>query len=142
VLTAAPVVRGAAQALNGQQQLVDGRHGHLTCVSEHPRFFGAVRPAIHGSEELGAAKVALLGQTVSENLFGAGDPVGQTIRIKNVPFRVVRIARAEGPIPFWADQDDVILMPLSTAKFRVLGASHASSRAVGWSWPSEGTGPG
>lgn len=63
-----------------------------------------------------ANKVALLGETVAANLFGGADPIGQTIRIKHVPFTVVGVLERKGQSPTGQDQDDVVLMPISTAK--------------------------
>ena len=79
----------------------------------------------------GAAKVALLGKTVANNLFGDADPVGQIIRIKNVPFTVVGELVPKGQSPSGQDQDDVILIPISTAKRKVTGTSQANARSVG-----------
>mgnify|MGYP003694681187 CR=1 FL=1 len=72
------------------------------------------------------------GQTAAQNLFGDADPLGQVIRIKKVPFTVDRAARSQGPDDSWGqDQDDSILIPLSTAKTKVAGRSQANARAVG-----------
>jgi ABC-type antimicrobial peptide transport system permease subunit len=74
-------------------------------------------------DEATAQRVAVLGQTVVQNLFGLGvDPVGETIRIRDVPFRVVGSLSAKGQTAFGQDQDDVVLMPFSTAERRTLGA--------------------
>src|SRR5262249_15387659 len=79
-----------------------------------------------------AAKVAVLGETVWSSLFGDADPVGQTIRIKKVPFTVVGVLEAKGQSSFGQDQDDVILMPISTAKKKVLGrATQSNPPSVG-----------
>ena len=78
-----------------------------------------------------AAKVALLGKTVIDNLFGGEDPVGKMIRIKSVPFTVVGTLVPKGQSPTGQDQDDIILMPISTAKKKVIGSSQANSAAVG-----------
>jgi putative ABC transport system permease protein len=78
-----------------------------------------------------ASKVALLGKTVSDNLFGGADPVGQVIRIKRVPFTVVGTLVPKGQSPTGQDQDDIIIMPVSTAKKKVIGASQANAAAVG-----------
>ena len=88
-----------------------------------------------------AAKVALLGWTVAQNLFGGADPVGQTIRIKNVPFLVDGVLSAKGQTPTGQDQDDLILVPISTAKRNVTGASQANAGAVG-SIMVQAAGPG
>jgi putative ABC transport system permease protein len=79
----------------------------------------------------GATKVALVGRTVVENLFWGTDPVGQIVRIKKVPFTVLGVLSPKGQSPGGQDQDDIILLPISTAKKKVLGVSQANARAVG-----------
>jgi putative ABC transport system permease protein len=67
-------------------------------------------------------KVAILGQTVIKELFGEGaSPLGSRIRIKNVPFTVIGILEEKGQASFGQDQDDVIFIPISTARLRVAG---------------------
>ncbi|HLA81604.1 MAG TPA: FtsX-like permease family protein, partial [Thermoleophilia bacterium] len=84
------------------------------------------------SEDVDAStKMAVLGATVAENLFGGSDPVGQIIRIKKVPFTVVGLLDRKGQSAWGQDQDDLILIPLSTAKKKVLGQTLANKRAVG-----------
>jgi putative ABC transport system permease protein len=83
-----------------------------------------------GSELTGSAKVALIGQTVARELFGDADPMEQTIRIKNVPFTVIGVLRRKGQSMMGQDQDDVIMVPLSTARNRLLGASQGKLRQV------------
>jgi len=78
----------------------------------------------------GITKVALLGKTVVDNLFGNIDPIGQPIRIKNVPFLVVGVLSPKGQSPTGQDQDDVILLPISTAKRKVIGLNSANADAV------------
>jgi putative ABC transport system permease protein len=78
-----------------------------------------------------AAKVAVLGETVAENLFGDSDPTGQVVIIKNVPFTVAGVLTPKGQSPTGQDQDDVILLPISTAMQKVLGANRANAQAVG-----------
>jgi putative ABC transport system permease protein len=78
-----------------------------------------------------AAKVAVLGETVAGNLFGDSDPTGQAVIIKNVPFTVVGVLTPKGQSPTGQDQDDVILLPISTAMQKVLGANKANAQAVG-----------
>ncbi|MDE3198847.1 MAG: ABC transporter permease [Acidobacteriota bacterium] len=78
-----------------------------------------------------ASKVALLGKTVVDNLFGTENPVGQIIRIKSVPFTVIGTLAPKGQSPTGQDQDDVVLIPISTAKKKVIGSSQANFAAVG-----------
>ena len=73
-------------------------------------------------DQAAANPVALIGQTIVENLFAAGeDPIGATIRVKNVPFEVIGVLGRKGMTTWGQDQDDVILMPFSTAERRTLG---------------------
>jgi putative ABC transport system permease protein len=65
--------------------------------------------------------VALLGQTVVDNLFGEQSPVGQTIRIKNVPFTVIGVLSIKGQSAQGQDQDDVIYIPVTTAQKKLFG---------------------
>lgn len=75
-----------------------------------------------------AARVALLGQTVVDNLFEEGEePVGAVIRIKNVPFRVVGVLTAKGQSAQGSDQDDVIFVPFTTAERKVFGTMFLGS---------------
>jgi ABC-type antimicrobial peptide transport system permease subunit len=74
-------------------------------------------------DEETAARVAVLGQTVADKLFGLGqNPVGAILRIKDVPFRVIGVLAAKGQTLWGQDQDDVVVIPYSTAERRVLGA--------------------
>ena len=78
-----------------------------------------------------AARVALVGQTIVENLFDPGEePVGAVIRIKNVPFRVIGVLAPKGQSSQGSDQDDVIFIPFSTAERKVFGTSFIGSVAA------------
>jgi len=68
-----------------------------------------------------ATKVALLGQTVVDNLFGDQDPVGHAIRIKNLPFTVVGVLAPKGQDAQGRDQDDTIMIPITTAQKKLFG---------------------
>ncbi|OHB68949.1 MAG: hypothetical protein A2V70_09710 [Planctomycetes bacterium RBG_13_63_9] len=70
-------------------------------------------------EDRASRRVAVLGPTAVENLFGNSDPVGQTIRIGRVPFEVIGVTRPKGVDPNGLDQDDVILVPLGAAMRRL-----------------------
>ncbi|GBD25900.1 Macrolide export ATP-binding/permease protein MacB [bacterium HR30] len=79
------------------------------------RFFTA-------QEEEGAARVAVIGQTVVDQLFGVGqDPIGAIIRVRNVAFEVIGVLEAKGQTTWGQDQDDVLVLPFSTAEKRVFG---------------------
>jgi putative ABC transport system permease protein len=68
-----------------------------------------------------ANKVVLIGQTTAENIFGDDDPVGQIVRIKNAPFTIVGLLERKGSMPWGGDQDDVILVPYTSAMKRMTG---------------------
>lgn len=70
-----------------------------------------------------ANNVCVLGQTVKEQLFGAAEPIGQVIRIKNLPFTVVGTLQAKGQSSTGYDQDDLVVVPYTTAMQKLLGMS-------------------
>ena len=70
-----------------------------------------------------AAKVAILGQTVVNELFGDVDPLGRTVRIKGIPFRVIGVLEQRGQSGMGQDQDDEVFIPISTAQKKVMGVS-------------------
>jgi len=69
-------------------------------------------------------KVAILGQTVARSLFKDEPALGARIRIKNVPFRIIGILESKGQASFGRDQDDIVLIPISTARMRVSGRTN------------------
>ena len=79
--------------------------------------------AIDQAQVDSAAKVVLLGQTVARTLFGDADPVGETVRIRRVPHTVIGVLDRKGQSMIGQDQDDVVLIPISTARKRVLGGT-------------------
>ena len=71
---------------------------------------------------IGAGKVAIIGQTVARELFGESDPVDQIIRVRGVPFTVIGLLEKKGQSMMGQDQDDIVIMPLSTARNKIFGA--------------------
>ncbi len=131
VQAAAPVSRGGAQVVYGNNnwgtQVMGSTPDYLTIrdlAVESGRAFTT-------ADVDAAAKVALLGKTVSDTLFNGEDPVGKVIRIKKVPFTVVGTLASKGQSPTGQDQDDIILAPISTVKKKVIGASLANAASVG-----------
>jgi putative ABC transport system permease protein len=130
VALAAPVVRGGAQVVYGNSNWATIIFG-VTPDYLHIRDITVARGEEFSQSDVdGANKVALLGKTVADNLFGGADPVGETIRIKNVPFSVAGVLTAKGQSSTGQDQDDLILLPISSAKRRVLGFNPANADAV------------
>jgi putative ABC transport system permease protein len=81
-------------------------------------------------EVAGADKVVLLGRTVATNLFGSGNPVGEVVRVGQVPLTVVGLLAVKGPNAKGQDQDDVILLPITTVTKRVIGPQWTTEGAV------------
>jgi putative ABC transport system permease protein len=131
VLVAAPSVRGTSQVVYGNLNWATVIQGVTPDYFEARDWPVTDGRAISPEDVDGATKVALLGQTTALNLFGESEPLGQIIRIKKVPFTVVGVLSRKGQNSWGQDQDDVILMPISTAKKKVLGVSQANPRAVG-----------
>ena len=133
-----PAVSAVAPTVRGGAQLMFGNSNWATSIQGTTPDYLAIRDlsvangrAFTDQDVESAAKVALLGPTVAKNLFGDGDPVGQVIRIKNAPFTVSGVLAAKGQSPTGQDQDDVVIVPISTAKREVTGASRANARSVG-----------
>ncbi len=130
VARAAPVVRGGAQVV------YENNNWATIIYGTTPDFLGIRDVAVAEGAPFtqqdvdSANKVALLGPTVATNLFGDLDPVGKSIRIKNVPFTVAGVLARKGQSASGHDQDDLILTPISTAKRKVLGIKSANADAV------------
>jgi len=131
VEVAAPTMRGGVQVVFGNSNWSTALQG-VTPEYFQARDWGAVAGRLLTPDDVDAAsKVVVLGQTVAENLFGGTDPLEQTVRIKAVPFTVVGVLARKGQSTRGEDQDDTLMIPLSTAKRKVLGVSQANARSVG-----------
>jgi putative ABC transport system permease protein len=124
-----PGVRFVAPRLHTTGQVVTEDQNWATMITGTTPEFFEIRnwPIRLGSgitpEDTDAgAKVTVLGETVAANLFGASaDPVGQSVRIQNVPFRVVGVAERKGQSPGGSDYDDVVYVPVSTFLAKIQG---------------------
>ena len=132
-----PEVDAAAPSNRGGAQVVVGNVNWATQIyGITPDYFVVRNWSLEAgrmfepAELSGSGKVALVGQTVARELFGDADPMDQTIRIKNVPFTVIGILNRKGQSMTGQDQDDVIMVPLSTARNRLLGATQGKLRQV------------
>ncbi len=130
VQATAPSMRGSAQVVYGNLNWATGIQG-VTADYAEVREWGVANGRFFTPEDVdGATKVALLGQTTAQNLFGDTDPIGQIVRIKKVPFTIIGVLERKGQNSWGQDQDDVALVPLSTEK-KLLGVSQANARSVG-----------
>ena len=127
---AVPIVRGGAQVVYSNNNWATIIYGTTPGYLQVRDLSVASGSPFSQQDVDSANKVALLGETVVTNLFGDIDPVGQSIRIKNVPFTVVGVLEPKGQSPTGQDQDDVIVLPISTAKRKVIGIKSANADAV------------
>ncbi len=128
ILTEVPSIKYVAPNLSGVAQVVYGNQNWSTGITGTTPEILDIRdwPVASGrsftqQEVDGTARVCLLGVTVVENLFGGIDPVGQIVRIKNVPFVVVGVLTSKGQSTWGQDQDDTVIIPLTTAQKRLFG---------------------
>ncbi len=128
VTDVSPVVQKSSQVIAGNQ------NWHTMVVGGLTQYFSIRNLTIgkgnmfSASDERTAAKVCVIGLTVSENLFGVnGDPVGQFIRINSIPFKVIGVLERKGQNSFGQDQDDIIIAPFSTVQKRMLSTIYLNS---------------
>ena len=133
-----PEVEAVAPTYRGSAQVVFGNANWATQVfGITPDYFTVRNWTLESgrmfepAEMSGAGKVALIGQTVARELFGDADPMDQTIRIKNVPVTIIGVLGRKGQNMTGNDQDDVIMVPLSTARNRIVGVEPGKPRQVG-----------
>jgi len=124
-----PSVRVAAPSLRSTAQLVyEDQNWSTSVTGTTPEYFEirswrmSKGAAFTQSDIDGSTKVAVLGQTVVTNLFGASaDPVGQVFRIRNIPFQVVGVLERKGQSPMGQDYDDTVVIPSSTFQSKIQG---------------------
>jgi putative ABC transport system permease protein len=132
-----PAVQAAAPTWGSTRQvvhhylnwgtLIQGMTPEWLEVKEWPLAEG--RP-ISADDLRSAAKVALVGQTAAQNLFGDESPIGLTIRIDRVPFTVIGVLDRKGQNTWGHDQDDTVMVPLSTARQKLFGRIRGKARAI------------
>ena len=131
VAVAAPQVRGSGQIIFGNKNWSTAIYG-VTPEYKQARDWEIKAGRWFNHDEVrSAAKVALIGETLVENLFEPDEnPIGQIIRVKRVPFTIVGTLVPKGETPRGNDMDDTIFIPLSTAKKRIVGGRRLSGRLV------------
>ena len=130
VQVAAPVVRGSGQLIYGNQNwstVITGVTPEFQIAKEWQMEKGRW---FSNSEVKSSSKVALIGETIVENMFQGIDPVGEIIRVKRVPFKIIGVLAPKGETTRGTDQDDIVIVPLSTAKKRLLGGRKLKGKLV------------
>lgn len=127
VANVAPISTGSGQAVFG------GNNWSTTITGTSPAYLD-IRSweledgfVFSASDMRSATRVALIGKTVVDNIFGDIDPIGKTIRIKQNPFIVIGVLKSKGQSLDGRDQDDTIVIPLTTAQRKILGNQFAGS---------------
>ncbi len=128
ILRECPAIVAAAPGTQATVQVVYGNDNWSTRVTgTEPQFFDIKVWTFQEGGPFGQAdvesadNVAVIGETVRKNLFGATDPLGQTIRINNLPFKVVGVLDLKGTSPMGDDQDDTIVLPVTTVQKKLNG---------------------
>ena len=127
VANVAPISTGSGQAVFGSNNWstsITGTSPSYLDIRSWELEDGFVFSA---SDMRSATRVALVGKTVVDNIFGDIDPIGKTIRIKQNPFIVLGVLKSKGQSLDGRDQDDTIVIPLTTAQRKILGNQFAGS---------------
>ena len=127
VQSVAPIHMGSAQMVYGSNNWNTSVFGVTPSYLDVRDWAVAEGLPFTDSDVRSATRVALLGRTTADNLFGDDDPVGKTLRIRNSPYVVVGILAKKGQSLDGRDQDDTVLVPLSTAQRKLFGTSFVGS---------------
>lgn len=130
----APAVHAISPNLRANRQVIYGNQNWFTEIWGGNTDFFKIRDWRLNSGELfteqdirGATKVCVIGQTVVDNLFPNQDPVGQTIRIGKLPFKVLGTLSPKGQNAMGRDQDDIIIAPYTTVQRKLMGVDYIGS---------------
>jgi ABC-type antimicrobial peptide transport system permease subunit len=137
--TAAPIVRARTQVVYGNRNWVPPTIYGTTAAFLDVRDWANLAEGEPFSDRdvLNANKVCLLGQTLVTQLFQGESPIGKEVRIKNVLFRVVGVLSSKGANMMGSDQDDIVLAPWTSIKYRVTGSTLTTANQSTSSGPSD-----
>ena len=121
-------------SVSKQYQLVAGNQNWTTTVYGVTPEYMAIKNLTVGSGSFitqpqisSRTRVAVIGATVASNLFGDANPTGQAIRINNAPYQVIGVLDSKGQSSMGQDQDDIVLVPLTTAQERLIGITYINT---------------
>lgn len=127
------VVAVSGEVRDRNQVLANGRNWNTQVMGESPEYLSirawdlATGSMFTEADVRGAAKVCIVGKTVADELFNGEDPIGQTLRIRDIPFKVLGVLQSKGVNFFGQDQDDTVVIPYTSAMRRVSGRDFLSS---------------
>ena len=131
VQVAAPVSRTGAQVVAGNANWSTSIFGTSNDYLEARDWTLESGRLFEAAETAGSAKVAIIGQTTARELFGDADPLEQVIRVKKVPVTIVGLLAKKGQNANGQDQDDMVMVPISTFRNRIQGGSGGKARRIG-----------
>ncbi len=121
----AGVVAVSSETRDRSQVLANGLNWNTTIYGESPDFpsirsWGVSEGTMFTESDVrSAAKVAVIGQTIADQIFPGSAPIGQTLRIRNIPFKVIGVLNSKGFNYFGTDQDDAVVIPFTSAMRRI-----------------------
>ena len=128
IIAVSPEVRSGGQAVFSNKNWPTSMFGSNVEYLSIKKISVQSGRMFNDNEIKSLAKVCLIGQTVVENLFGKGaDPIGQSVRFKNIPFKIIGVLSEKGNNSFGQDQDDLLLAPYSTVQRRILSIEYVSA---------------
>jgi putative ABC transport system permease protein len=136
-----PSVKAASPSIRANGQLIYGNQNWVASggISGTNQKFPDIRlwPIASGEGDFftegdvrTAARVCVIGKTVQDNLFSGSDPVGQTMRIRNLPFRVIGVLTVKGQNQYGQDQDDTVIVPYTTVQKKMLSITWIQSAMI------------
>jgi putative ABC transport system permease protein len=137
------VVAVSCEVRDRQQVMANGLNWNTQVMGESPDYLGIRAWGLETGEMFteadvnGASKVAVVGKTIVDQLYAGADPIGSTIRIRNMPFKIVGVLLPKGVNFFGQDQDDVVIIPYTSAMRRVARRQYLSAILIQASAPGQ-----
>ncbi len=131
VQVAAPSMRTGAQVVAGNSNWSTSVLGTTNDYMEAREWPLSSGRGFEAAEMQGSAKVAIIGQTTAQQLFGEADPMDQVVRVKKIPVTIIGVLDKKGQNSMGQDQDDIIIVPISTYRNRIQGGSGGKLKRIG-----------
>ena len=129
------LIRQSGQVQSGNQNWTTGIQGISPNYPPMTNWRIAAGREITSDDDTSAALVVVIGQTVARQLFGESQsPIGALVQVKGVPLRVIGVLASKGQTPFGTDQDDLVMLPFSTAERKVLGVAAPTQPQTQFNW--------